>query len=187
MHATPGIVVSKSQTTSAKTMKMGSCGRGGLHFGRYTTSRRGPAATGLEGAALLPRPAQAGWREKPRPAPPLHRHFREKVRPASTNTPNLGCFKRAGRTFSRPNETNTAFARSFASTHETGNTFAHPQCRKIKHFVQAKVTAVSPHREDRAAKASTVSARQSVAPNRQAMHQFAHHCGDEHPPPQFRT
>ena len=43
----------------------------------------------------------ASKREKTRPAPPLHRPFREKVRPASTKTPNLGCFKRAGRTFSR--------------------------------------------------------------------------------------
>ena len=38
---------------------------------------------------------------KTRPAPPLHRHFREKVRPASTKTPNFGRVKRAGRTVSR--------------------------------------------------------------------------------------
>lgn len=81
--------------------------------------------------------------------------------------------QRAGRTFSRPNETSDTFARYFASTHETGNAFARQQCRKIKHFVRAKV--------------STVSARQSVAPKRQAMHPAAHHCGNEPPPPQFRT
>jgi len=34
----------------------------------------------------------ASKREKTRPAPPLHRPFREKVRPASTKTPNLRCF-----------------------------------------------------------------------------------------------
>ena len=43
----------------------------------------------------------ASWREKVRPARPSHRHFREKTRPASTKTPNVGCFERAGRTLSR--------------------------------------------------------------------------------------
>ena len=42
-----------------------------------------------------------GWREKVRPTPPLQWHFREKTRPASAKTPNLGCCERAGRTFSR--------------------------------------------------------------------------------------
>ena len=121
--------------------------------------------------ALAPRPTRppAAHPRKTRSAPPPHRPFREKTRPASPKTPKLGCFQRAGRTFSRrydnhspagrafsrPNETSDTFARSFASTHETGNTFAHPQCRKIEHFVQAKVPAVSP--------------RHSVAPKRQAM------------------
>lgn len=75
----------------------------------------------------------------------------------------------AGRTFSRPHETSDTFARSFASTHETGNAFARQQCRKIKHFVRAKVPAVSADHEYRAAKVSTVSARQSVAPKRQVV------------------
>ena len=135
--------------------------------------------------ALAPRPTRppAAHPRKTRSAPPPHRPFREKTRPASPKTPKLGCFQRAGRTFSRrydnhspagrafshPNETSDTFARSFASTHETDNTFAHPQCRKIEHFVQAKVTAVSPHHENRAAKVSMVSARHSVAPKRQAM------------------
>ena len=39
--------------------------------------------------------------EKARPARPLHRPFREKTLPTSTKTRNLGCFKRAGRTYSR--------------------------------------------------------------------------------------
>ena len=42
-----------------------------------------------------------GWREKTRPTPPLQWHFREKTRPASAKTPNLGRFERAGRTISR--------------------------------------------------------------------------------------
>ena len=35
------------------------------------------------------------------PSTALQRPFREKSRPARTKTPNLGCFERAGRTFSR--------------------------------------------------------------------------------------
>ena len=42
-----------------------------------------------------------GWREKTRPARPLRRLFREKVRPARAKTLNLGHFERTGRTFSR--------------------------------------------------------------------------------------
>ncbi len=118
----------------------------------------------------------AGWRENTRPARPLQRLFREKTRPASTKTPNLGCFKRAGRTFSRPNETTTAFAHSFTGTHETSNTFARPQCRKNTHFGRAKVMAVSPTHEDRAAKVSPVSSRRSSALDTAPMHQIAHHC-----------
>ena len=38
---------------------------------------------------------------KTRPARPLQRHFREKTRPASAKTLNLGQFERTGRTFSR--------------------------------------------------------------------------------------
>ena len=44
---------------------------------------------------------RTGWREKVRPTPPLQWHSREKTRPASAKTPNLGCCERAGRTFSR--------------------------------------------------------------------------------------
>ena len=40
-------------------------------------------------------------REKTRPAHPLQPRFREKTRPASVKTPNLSCFERAGRAFSR--------------------------------------------------------------------------------------
>ena len=44
---------------------------------------------------------QLHFREKLRPAPPIQWHFREKTRPAGHQTPILGCFERAGRTFSR--------------------------------------------------------------------------------------
>ena len=117
-----------------------------------------------------------GWREITRPARPLQWLFREKTRPASTKTPNVGCFERAGRTFSRRNETATAFAHSFTGTHETSDTFARPQCRTYTHFWRAKVMAVSPTHEDRAAKVTAVSSRRSSALDTAPMHQIAHHC-----------
>ena len=45
--------------------------------------------------------AQHRSARKTRPTPPLQWHSREKTRPASAKTPNLGCCERAGRTFSR--------------------------------------------------------------------------------------
>ena len=48
---------------------------------------------------------RAGRREKVRPAHPLQHPTREKVRPASVKRPILGCFERAGRTFSRSHPT----------------------------------------------------------------------------------
>ena len=51
---------------------------------------------------IATRPGRSiGRREKVRPTPPLHRLFREKTRPASAKTLNLGQFERTGRTFSR--------------------------------------------------------------------------------------
>ena len=47
-------------------------------------------------------------REKLRPAPPIQWHFREKTRPAGHQTPILGCFERAGRTFSRSGHSHVA-------------------------------------------------------------------------------
>ena len=55
-------------------------------------------------------------REKVRPTRPLQRHFREKVRPASAKTPILGCFKRAGRTFSRSRPPSGHAGRTFSRT-----------------------------------------------------------------------
>ena len=110
----------------------------------------------------------------PNTAPPAA--LPRKNRPASTKTPNVGCFKQAGRTFSRPNETATAFAHSFTGTHETSDTFARPQCRTYTHFWRAKVMAVSPTHEDRAAKVTAVSSRRSSALDTEPMHQIAQHC-----------
>ena len=62
------------------------------------------------------RPLQRHFREKTRPARPLQRHFREKVRPASAKTPILGCFKRAGRTFSRSRPPSDRAGRTFSRT-----------------------------------------------------------------------
>ena len=72
-----------------------------------------------------------GWCDKTRPARLLHRHFREKTRPASTKTPNLGCFEPAGRTISRPAwqvlevETIATTTTHSYSPHETTSTTAH--------------------------------------------------------------
>ncbi len=105
--------------------------RGGLHCEHYTTSSpnltatrlgelhdmrvrhagdtlcdgfvscKTPTTGGVEGAGRTVHPAgaPASAKNSPSTAPPGL--IREKVRPASTKTTNLGCFKRAGRTFSR--------------------------------------------------------------------------------------
>ena len=62
------------------------------------------------------RPLQQHFREKTRPAQPLHWHFREKVLPASVKTPILGCFERAGRTFSRARPPSDHAGRTFSRT-----------------------------------------------------------------------
>ena len=65
-------------------------------------SAKPPIAASPKYAASTTSPGHStGWREKVRPTPPLPRLFREKTRPARANTPNLGQFERAGRTFSR--------------------------------------------------------------------------------------
>ena len=52
--------------------------------------------------------AQGRLARKTRPARTLQPRFREKTRPASVKTPILGCFERAGRTFSRTRRDNVA-------------------------------------------------------------------------------
>ena len=143
---------------------------------RASHGAKPPTAAGLEGPSCFQDRHSADWRENTRPARPLQRLFREKTRPARTKTPNVGCFERAGRTFSRPNETATAFASSFTGTHETSDTFARPQCHKNTHSGRAKVTAVSTTHEDRTAKVSPVSSRRSSALDTAPMHQIAQHC-----------
>ena len=135
-----------------------------------------PTTASMEGARRLQDRAQCPLARKYSPNAPENSLFRPfQACGASffalTHTPG-----RAGRTFSRLNETATAFASSFTGAHETSDAFARPQCPKIKHFARAKVPAVSPHHEDRAAMGPPVSARQRAAPNRQAMHRLTHHC-----------
>ncbi len=94
-------------------------------------SRGAPTTTGVEGAATPPkhgrsasrpkisRPAQPQHRhfhEKTRPTQPLHWHFRKKFRPAGHQTPFLGCFERAGRTFSRSRPPSDHAGRTFSRT-----------------------------------------------------------------------
>ena len=78
------------------------CLRGSHTAARPSTChmRRGVQAHTREKVRLA-RGFQRPIREKVRPTLPLQQHFREKTRPASRKTPILGCFQRAGRTFSR--------------------------------------------------------------------------------------
>ena len=62
---------------------------------------------------------RAGSREKLRPARPLQRPTREIVRPASVKTPILGCFERAGRTFSHSHPPPDHAGRTFSRTGRT--------------------------------------------------------------------
>ena len=72
------------------------------HAARGLRMAQNPHRSRLKCVASPTRPGHStGWREKTRPARPLQRLFREKTRPASVKTPILGCFERAGRTFSR--------------------------------------------------------------------------------------
>ena len=48
------------------------------------------------------KPSMANFVPLPPATRPARHHSRYKTRPASAKTPNLGCFERAGRTFSRP-------------------------------------------------------------------------------------
>ncbi len=72
------------------------------HAARRLRVVQNPHRSRLKCAASPTSPGHStGWRDKIRPARPLPRLFREKVRPARTKTPNLGQFERTGRTFSR--------------------------------------------------------------------------------------
>ena len=72
---------------------------------------------------IATRPGRSiGRREKVRPTPPLHRLFREKTRPASAKTLNLGQFERAGRTFSRTRHDTMATLKPTTPLHTHNNT-----------------------------------------------------------------
>ena len=60
--------------------------------------------------------AQGRLARKTRPARTLQPHFREKTRPASVKTPILGCFERAGQTFSRSRPPSDHAVRTFSRT-----------------------------------------------------------------------
>ena len=65
----------------------------------------GPPGAGgagvVSGQGLFRGRWRADRRDKIRPARPLPHSTRDKIRPATSKTSNLGCFERAGRTFSR--------------------------------------------------------------------------------------
>ena len=142
----------------------------------YLVSCKPPPLPAWRAHAAYKTGRSAGWRKNTRPTRGFQRPLREKTRPTHLKTAFFTHYKPAGRAFSCLNETATAFASSFTGAHETSDAFARPQCPKIKHFARAKVPAVSPHHEDRAAMVPPVSARPHAAPNRQAMHRLTHHC-----------
>ena len=117
-------------------------------------------------------------REKTRPARPLQAHFREEVRPARHQTPILGHFSCAGRTFSRLHDDYSPAGRTFSRSHphirpssaknvahearrhgdvETAITSAPKNCTKNIHFSLAKAMAVSTGPPHLPAKATAVS------------------------------
>ena len=96
--------------------------------------------------------AVAGWgrwqwrdgrREKVRPARPLQRPTREKVRPASVKRPILGCFERAGRTFSRSHPPPDHAGRTFSRSGRTEVVTVKPTT-PLQPLIQASVKPPSP-------------------------------------------
>ena len=71
-------------------------------------------------------------REKTRPKPPLPRLFREKFRPASAKTPNLGHFKRAGRIFSRLHDHTTPQGELFRAQMKPATPLLAPSRARMK-------------------------------------------------------
>ncbi len=103
-HQSGGMTPSKAPTRRRRAVR-------GLRMAQN------PHRSRLKCAASPTRPGHStGWHEKTRPAPPLHRHFRKKTRPASAKTPNLGHFECAGRTFSRSRPPSDEAGRTFSHT-----------------------------------------------------------------------
>lgn len=142
------------------------------------------------------KPSMANFVPLPPATRPARHHSRYKTRPASAKTPNLGCFERAGRTFSHParqlreikpfeaitthshcpRETAGTNACLLELTNETAITIASPQHPKNQHFPRAKVSTVSSQHSLGTAKVSPVSSRRSSALDTAPMHQIAQHC-----------
>ena len=92
-----------AHTDGCDTVQRGKCTTRGSDTpcGGFVWSKP-PTTADVESASSPTRPGRsASQREKTRPAWPLQRLCREKTRPARTKTPNVGCFKHAGRTISR--------------------------------------------------------------------------------------
>ena len=70
-------------------------------WGCRGTAKYGGGAGVVSGQGLFRGRWRANRRDKIRPARPLPHSTRDKIRPATSKTSNLGCFERAGRTFSR--------------------------------------------------------------------------------------
>ena len=88
-----------------------------LHVGATSPVLPGRGA-GMREKTRPAQPLPYSTRKKSRPTQPLQQHFREKTRPASPKTPKLGCFQRAGRTFSRSHTHQAALGELFrARTH----------------------------------------------------------------------
>ena len=86
---------------------------------------------------------RAGSREKLRPARPLQRPTREIVRPASVKTPILGCFERAGRTFSHSHPPPDHAGRTFSCTGRTEVVTVKPTT-PLQPLIQASVKPPPP-------------------------------------------
>ena len=88
-------------------------------------------------------PLQRPTREKVRPARPLQHPTREKVRPASVKRPILGCFERAGRTFSRSHPPPDHAGRTFSRSGRTEVVTVKPTT-PLQPLIQASVKPPSP-------------------------------------------
>ena len=93
---------------------------------------------------VLPaRPLQHPTREKVLPARPLQHPTREKVLPASVKRPILGCFERAGRTFSRSHPPPDHAGRTFSRSGRTEVVTVKPTT-PLQPLIQASVKPPSP-------------------------------------------
>ena len=149
---------------------------------------------------------RADWREKTRPAQPLHPRFREKLARHAINRQLLAIVRAQrellrARAHIRPSrakffahearqrgdvETNNTTARPQQGTSETGITSAPENCTKNAHFAPAKAMAVSVEARPAPAKAMTVSIEAPSAPAKamavsvEALRRPEHQRGNKH-------